>query len=424
MRRQVVALVTATTLLVLIAFLIPLTVLLRTLASDRALSDGTREAQNIAALVAVTEPDQLAAALAVVNQRSSRELGLVLSGGATFGEPARGSAQALALAQQGRSFTTDVPGGREIYVPVDSAAGRAVVWAFVPDALLRRGVPAATAVSIGLGVALLLLTVWLADRLARGTVRPVRAMAGTALALGTGDLSARAPESGPREVREVGRALNLLAERIGELLAAERESVADLSHRLRTPLTALRLDADGVADPELRARLIADMDELQRQTDEIIHAARRHVREGIQARCDATAVVAERTAYWSVLFEDQERPFTVSLPDGPSYVRLSAQDLGAAVDALLQNALAHTPRGTAVQVAVSQHVDGRSRVSVGDAGPGLPAGADRRGVSTAGSTGLGIDIARRTAEAAGGRLELGTAPEGGAAITMELGPPR
>ena len=423
MRRQVVLLVTATTLLVLVAFLLPLTVLLRTLASDRAVSEATREAQNLAALVAVSSPQQLTASLTVLNERGDRQVGLRLPDGVSLGARDHGSPDALQLAGEGRSFTVAVPHGREVYVPVDTAAGRAVVWSFVPDRLLRHGVGTAVALVVSLGAALLVIAVVVADRLARGTVRPVRALEQTALALGAGDLAARAPLGGPHEVREVGHALNVLAQRIGELLAAEREAVADLSHRLRTPLTALRLDVEAVADPDVRARLARHVDGVQRGIDRVIDEARRQVREGVQAQCDATAVVAERAAFWSVLLEDQGRPFAVTVPAGPRPVRLDASELGAAVDALLQNAVVHTPWGGAVSVAVQQGVDGQTVVVVGDEGTGIPEGAEERGRSTAGSTGLGLDIARRTAEASGGRLVLGRGPGGGAEVRLELGAP-
>ena len=67
-----------------------------------------------------------------------------------------------------------------------------------------------------------------------------RAALDAALALGGGDLDRRVAPAGPHEIADVGVAFNFLAERLRLLLAGERESVADLSHRLRTPLTALR----------------------------------------------------------------------------------------------------------------------------------------------------------------------------------------
>ena len=79
-----------------------------------------------------------------------------------------------------------------------------------------------------------------------------------------GDLHARAEVRGTEETQELARALNGLADRTGELLAAERAAVGDLSHRLRTPVTALRLDAEAVRDPELAARLQEHIASLQR----------------------------------------------------------------------------------------------------------------------------------------------------------------
>ena len=154
-----------------------------------------------------------------------------------------------------------------------------------------------------------------ADLLARSLTRPVTDLAATAHRLGSGDLTARATPAGPSEVREVATAVNRLAGRIDELLAAERESAADLAHRLRTPLTALRLDAEGLP-PGDRERLLADVDAVAQGIDEVISEARRPVREGLGAGCDATAVVGERVHFWSVLAEEEGRALTVELPDG------------------------------------------------------------------------------------------------------------
>jgi signal transduction histidine kinase len=87
--------------------------------------------------------------------------------------------------------------------------------------------------------------------------------------------------------------------------------------------------------------------------------------------------------------------------------------------------VAHTPEGTSVRVTLSAHADGTSTLAVEDSGPGLPfQGAPARGDSRAGSTGLGLDIVRRTALASGGDLDAGTSVDlGGAALRMTLGPP-
>ena len=419
MRRQLVGVVAATTLLVVIAFLLPLGLLLRTLAADRAVAQARQEAQGLAVLVAVTSREQLAPAVALVDSASARAVSVHLPDGTVVGAPAQ---PLTGAATTGRAFTADVDGGREVYVPVETAGGRAVVRSFVPDQLLQQGVRAAVAVLVALGAGLLLVAVLIADRLAQGTVRPVTALADAARRLSSGELTARVDPDGPPEVREVGVAVNALGQRIDELLVAERESVADLSHRLRTPLTALRLDAEGLRDAEEAGRLTADVTALERTVDEVIRGARRPVREGSRASCDAAVVVAERASFWAVLAEDQGRPWEVELPSGPAVVRLAPSDLAAAVDALLGNVFAHTPDTAAVLVRVTR-ADAGVQVEVADRGPGLAEGGAARGRSGGGSTGLGLDIARRTAEASGGRLVLAERTGGGASVVLELGPP-
>ena len=104
----------------------------------------------------------------------------------------------------------------------------------------------------------------IASRLGRRISEPLLDVAGVAHRLREGDLSARAEVRGTEETEELARALNGLAERTTELLAEERLAVADLSHRLRTPVTALRLDAEAVPDPSLASRLQDHIGVLQR----------------------------------------------------------------------------------------------------------------------------------------------------------------
>jgi signal transduction histidine kinase len=155
----------------------------------------------------------------------------------------------------------------------------------------------------------------------------------------------------------------------------------------------------------------------------VIAEARRPVREGLGADSDATAVVADRVRFWSVLAEEEDRAVTVDLAEGPLPVRVAAADLAAAVDALLGNVFAHTPEGTGFGVTVQARPGGGARVVVADTGPGMPdaSGALVRGHSGAGSTGLGLDIAQRTARASGGTVELSSSTAG-TTVTLELGP--
>jgi len=253
-------------------------------------------------------------------------------------------------------------------------------------------------------------------------VRPIKDLALASDRLAAGDLSARATVAGPPEVRRAGAGLNRLAVRIGELLAHERETVADLSHRLRTPLTALRIDAESLRDGAEMERLLADVSAVERTVSGIIREARRPS-SGTRASCDAAEVVAACAAFWWPLAEDQDRWMTVELAPGPVPVQVSRDDLATCTDILLENVFAHTAEGVALAVRLSPRAGGGAWLVVTDDGPGFgDVDLTRRGVSRGGSTGLGLDIARRIAEASGGTLVIGRSAAGGGAVTLGLGP--
>jgi signal transduction histidine kinase len=243
-----------------------------------------------------------------------------------------------------------------------------------------------------------------------------------------GEMEARVSPAGPPEVAEVGLAVNGLADRIGDLLAAAREEAADLSHQLRTPLTVLRLDAEGLPTAEDRLRMAADIDRLEQVVTRVIQESRSSARSpgtgAGRGTCDLAEVVRQRLAFWSILATGQGRRFTVAVPSDPQPVGVSKGDVEVCLDALLNNVLAHTPAGTSFSVEVRAG-PGRDRMLVvQDAGPGLPGNSlPTRGASGGSGTGLGLDIVRRTAEASGGRLSARRSPEGGARFEVSFGPP-
>ena len=133
---------------------------------------------------------------------------------------------------------------------------------------------------------------------------------------------------------------------------------------------------------------------------------------------------SDQVAFWAVLAEDTERDVTVDVAPGPLPVALSTADLEACVDALLGNVFAHTPNGTPFHVGLSV-MDSGARLTVADAGPGLPdPGMLLRGVSGAGSSGLGLDIVRRAAERTGGEVRFDRSDAGGLRVVVDLLGPR
>ncbi|MEU8198180.1 HAMP domain-containing sensor histidine kinase [Microbispora amethystogenes] len=431
MRRWLAALVAATTSLVMVSLLVPLALLVRSVARSEAIGSATRAAESVAVAVGAVDEDTLRLTAEQAGASSGHPVTVFLADGRVLGAPAART-PAVELAARGRSLTASAPGGREILVAVQGApGGTAVIRAFLADEDLDEGVHRTWLALLVLGIVLVGVGMLVADRLARAIVGPTTALAEVSHHLATGDLTARARPQGPPEVRTAGLALNHLAERISDLLAEEREMVADVSHRLRTPLTGLRLEAESLSDPGEAARIEARVDALERAVTVVINDVRRRSRE--RASCDAVPVVRDRVAFWSVLAEDQSRTVTLDLAVGPLRVAASADDLAACVDALVGNVFAHTPDGASFRVRLaaggttgSDGMDGGRGsgvlLTVSDAGPGFgPGDPSRRGESGAGSTGLGLDIARRVAEQSGGRLSFGDSDLGGAEVRLLLG---
>jgi signal transduction histidine kinase len=422
MRRLLILYGAAITSVVVISLLVPLAALMRSMAEDHAVGLAHQEAQSVAVVAAGAEDERLRAVVRSVNTASSRRTTVFMPDGSVFGAPARRT-PSVELAARGRALTANVSGGREVLLPVGGPKGVLVVRSFVPTSLLRAGWLRAMIMLGTVGVVLLTLAILAAERIATRVSRSVRDLAAVANRLAGGDFTARVEPAGPPEVVLVGRVLNRLGDRISQLLAGEREIVADLSHRLRTPMTALRLDADGLTLPEERNRMAQHVADLEASVDTLIRVARQPGRPVSQNRCDAAGVVADRARFWSVLAEEQYRSIRTELPPGPCRVPLDESRLGAVLDALVDNVFAHTREGVPFMLSVRRCRNGRVMIAVEDAGGGIsdPTLAFR-GRSGAGSTGLGLDVARRDAENAGGRLVIERSRTGGARVALDLPP--
>lgn len=413
----------ATTVMVAIAFLVPLGLLIRNFARDQALNAAEREAQALAPVLAVVaDPGAIEVALGTTESGAEGRLTVFLPEGTVLGAEAPVDAS-VELARRGRAFSEAAPGGVAVFDPVAlPQRGVAVVRVFVPDADLDEGVARSWGILGVLAVVLVALAVVVADRVARSATQPITTLSSAAAKVGAGELDVHVEPDGPPEVASLSRVFNQMVGQIKGLLVAEREMAADLSHRLRTPLTALRLDAEGLADGAEASRIVGDVDALEHAVTAVIEETRRAERRVAGARCDLGVVAAERVGFWAALAEDQGRAYELDLAPGPHVVALSAAELESALDVVLANVFHHTPEGTAFAVRLVVDDGGVRVLSVEDDGPGLAPGALQRGVSTAGSTGLGLDIARRATEAAGGRLRAENRPDGGARVVLEFPP--
>lgn len=455
MRWALVKVCLAVTTMVVIAFAVPLGLVVKEMARDRAFDNAGREAAAVAPALSITTdraelervlasagsqtemavhvpgPEDADGAKGADGARNADAAGTGAGGGegagaTRIGRQRAADADIAAVREMGRASTTAVDGGFTLLQPVALSSGRiAVVEVFVPEAAVSHGVATAWAVLAGVGVALVVGSVAVADRLGVRMVQPARRLAESAHDLGEGKLGVRVPEEGPTELRRAAEAFNAMADQVVQLLANERELAADLSHRLRTPLTVLRLNAASLGDGPAAEQTRAAVGQLEREVDTIIRTAREAKPQtapaGPGAGCDAAEVVRERMAFWSALAEDEGRKVSVAGVDRPARVPVARADLAAALDALLGNVFRHTPEGTAFAVDVHRGEDA-VLVLVSDAGPGIPdpeaALARGRGSGAPGSTGLGLDIVRRLAESTGGDVRVGPSVLGGAEIRV------
>jgi signal transduction histidine kinase len=420
MRRALVLVALAVTAMVALAFLIPLAFTVREITRDRALNVAEREAASMGPVLSLsTKPLDLQRAMAATEAGAQQRMAVHMPDGTVQGQ-SRAEARDLTEATAAGTMTTvRVPGGHSVLQPVMLAEGQiVVVEVFLPGGELTEGVWKAWLAIAAVGAVLVAGSVVAADRMGTRVVRSTQRLADAAAALGDGDLSVRIDPDGPPELVEAGLAFNAMADHVTQLLAAEREMAADLSHRLRTPLAALRLNAEALGPGQVAEQTRDAVDQLEREVDLIIRTARNPAGRG---SCDAAKVLRDRVAFWSALAEDEGRGCELIGADRTAPVPLPAGELEAAVDALLGNVFRHTPDGT--DFAVTLHVgDGVTGILVADAGLGIddPDAALERGRSGRGSTGLGLDIARRAAESTGGYLRIHRSVLGGAQVQIWL----
>ncbi|MDQ8707370.1 HAMP domain-containing sensor histidine kinase [Streptomyces sp. LHD-70] len=433
MRWALVKVCLAVTTMVVVAFAVPLGLVIKEMAADRAYSNAERQAAAIGPTLSITtDRDQLTRAVASTQAGAAGKMAVHIP--AVGDDPAlevgrRRAAQAdLDRTREIASPSiADAPDGKALLQPTALGSGEiAIVEVFVPEGELSNGVATAWLVLAGVGVALVIGSVAVADRLGVRLIQPAKRLAGAAHDLGEGKLTARVPEEGPTELKQAAVAFNSMADQVVQLLANERELAADLSHRLRTPLTVLRLNTASLGEGPAADQTRAAVEQLESEVDAIIRTAREAkpvpVAGGPGAGCDAAEVIRERMAFWSALAEDEARKVRVAGVDAPVHVPVARPDLTASLDALLGNVFRHTPEGTGFAVDVHSAEDAVI-VLVSDAGPGIldPEAALARGSGkgdTVGSTGLGLDIVRQMAEATGGDVRIGSSVLGGTEIRI------
>jgi signal transduction histidine kinase len=272
-------------------------------------------------------------------------------------------------------------------------------------------------VLLAAGLATVVATAWLASRRAAA---PLARLSAGALALGWDLEGPPLVIEGTREVRQAAAALNDMQTRLKAMIAERTRVLAAVAHDLQTPLTRLRLRVEKIGDEALRAQLVADLAAMQHLVREGLDLARLEARPEPAAPIDLDALL-------SALCEDAaDAAQPVLFSQGCGAVRLTRpQALRRCLTNLIDNAVRHG--GDAV---VRAEAEGQTiRLIVRDHGPGVPEDRlealfepfyrlDPSRSRDSGGAGLGLTIARRMAETAGGRLTLANAPDGGLEATV------
>lgn len=271
--------------------------------------------------------------------------------------------------------------------------------------------------------------------LARGVTRPVRQVEDAARRLADGDLDARAGTvDGPPELTALAAQFDATAERLGQMVEAQRQFVGDASHQLRTPLTALRLRLETLHpspedEPKVQAAL-AETDRLSRLVQSLLVIARSESAQAPITSVDLADVVRDRAETWSDVAARNDVTIACA---GLDELWANAVDGGVEqmLDNVLSNALAVSPTGSRVTITTSVYEEQWGRIVVQDDGPGMSederAQATARfwrpvGATTSGS-GLGLAIVDHLALASGGQLSL-EAGEGATGLRVVIDLPR
>jgi signal transduction histidine kinase len=303
----------------------------------------------------------------------------------------------------------------------------------------------------GIAVVVLASVVLIGWVIARSVTRPLRVLTASATRFASGDLSVveHVPE-GPPEIRVLDATMGTMAKRLDAVLRDQRRFVADASHQLRTPLTALRLRLENLqsdlgetdragadradpdrADPDHSAadaleRAIGETERLAELVSNLLQLARADDHP-VTDVADLGALVRDRVDTWTAIAEERGVDLRHRSADEATLVRCVPGSVEQILDNLFDNALAVAPSGSGIEVEISSSVRGMVELRVIDHGPGLGDAAKVdalrrfwRGDTSRQGTGLGLAIVETLATASGGQVALVDTVGGGLTVVVEL----
>jgi two-component system, OmpR family, sensor histidine kinase MtrB len=267
----------------------------------------------------------------------------------------------------------------------------------------------------------------------RRTLQPLVGIADAIERFTAGDRSARAPEAGPAEFRQVAASFNEMALALQQQHDRQFALVAGIAHDLRNPLNALRVG--GVLLQRQPHEAIRIGERIAHQVDYLLHlvadlldraqieAGRLRLRLEVQdLRGVITRVVDEQRAVM------RTRNFIMREPDNPVRVTCDIVRIEQVIRNLLSNAVKYSPESTDIEVWLQQK-DSQANVSIIDHGIGVTARDRERlfqpfargeNVGSVGGLGLGLSVTRKIVDAHGGHIEALSTPMGGSTFVVRL----
>jgi signal transduction histidine kinase len=258
--------------------------------------------------------------------------------------------------------------------------------------------------------------------LVRSITSPLRTLAGAADRIGTDITAEGAPETGPREIRQVAHAFNNMQARIGRLITDRTQTLAAISHDLKTPLTRLRLRAAFIGDAEVRRVMEADLDEMERLLESALVFLRGEASPEESRPIDLVSILQ------TICDQASDAGHDVLL-GGAERAPVSCRPLAIkrAFSNLIDNAIKY---GSRARVAIADQPR-EVIVTIDDDGPGVPEALHERVFDPfyrlegsrsrkTGGTGLGLTIARAAVRAHGGDITLANRTAGGLQVVVAL----
>ena len=282
------------------------------------------------------------------------------------------------------------------------------------------------------------LSLVVARWLARGMTQPLRDMAAAARRMETGDYTKRIHTRSRDEVGQLAAAFNRMSAELQDLEQSRRDLVANVSHELKTPITAIRAHLenllDGVEDPDPRTLqvMLSQTERLSRLIEQLLELSQLESGELPLQREDLPLgpLVAQVLSEIDVARSDSGVAVESELPEDLPSVDADRERVHQVLFNLLENAVRFTPSGGAVTVSAHRH-NGSVEVHVADTGVGIPAEhlprlferfyrADPSRSREDGGTGIGLAIARSVVEAHGGHIRAKSELGKGSVFTFDL----